>query len=235
MDDGYSRKQHKPLLTPGRFFYGAPNRFYVNGQTMGDGYTYSICDGHSVTEYVKGASSAVVYPAPKSIWTAKSSFMLTNQNGLLFHFFGGAKQFSALAKVDRVPVSFGNEETISGERSRVVKFFAQGVYGHVQALIGETTGRVYRLMYDSLPLTMMMGDPDPSKPPPKLPEPDTVDQRSADPKNWFSTTTITFTNIRVPSRIDAISFKPSLSSKMKVIHAKTESGRDLWKLPLPRQ
>ncbi len=80
---------------------------------------------------------------------------------LLYQFFGGPDNYASLVNSDKGPVTFGAEEkSPTGEQSHIVKFYGQQQYGHVEALIGEKSGYVYRITYDSEPAVKMMQDPE---------------------------------------------------------------------------
>ncbi len=202
------RKDDKPLITKGNFLFDRPNRFSLNEEIL------AVSDGQDLTEAFNGYMSKAgrsFRPAPETLWTVGRSITATSKIEMLFQFFGGSGRLSHVAKSDRIPISFGAEETFAGERCRLLKFFAKSIrYGHVRLLIGETTGRVYRMQFDSFPIEMMLGDRDPSKPPPKMPEPDSLDQKHpelANMDNWAIIDTVTFDRIDVPAKIEPDSFK----------------------------
>jgi hypothetical protein len=80
---------------------------------------------------------------------------------LLHQFFGGSANYVRLVNPSKGKVAFdGGELAQSGESARNISFYGQQEYGHVKVLIGERTGHVYRIEYDSEPLVGMMSNPE---------------------------------------------------------------------------
>jgi thiol-disulfide isomerase/thioredoxin len=95
---------------------------------------------------------------------------------LLYQFFGGSANYDHLVNSAKGPVTFGGKESVGDEPCQVVKFYGRDQYGNVEALIGEKSGYVYRIKYDSAPLIEQMQDPK------KIAAIETIAKASDDPK-----------------------------------------------------
>jgi hypothetical protein len=145
------------------FAYRKPNRFRVVSASSSGLSQTSVSNGVSLLEFDNaGRQPPRKLPAPDSI-TEVGTIQLMNPmfcGTLLYQFFGGKENYGQLVDATKGPVTFGSEEKVStGEEAQVVKFYAKQQYGHVEALIGEVTGLVFRLRYDSEPLLKMLQDP----------------------------------------------------------------------------
>ncbi|MHB8637726.1 MAG: TlpA family protein disulfide reductase [Fimbriimonadaceae bacterium] len=145
-----------------RFSYAKPNRFKVVSTSAAGFVQTSISDGNQVLEFDNMTGQAPrTTPAPATIAEVASMQMKHPMfcGTLLYQFFGGSANYAGLVDESKGAVTFGAEEDSgNGEKARVVKFYAQQQYGHAEALIGEKTGYVYRIKYDSEPLIKMMQD-----------------------------------------------------------------------------
>lgn len=222
--NAFEGRSGKPKVVQRQVLFQRPNRFNITGRTnRGQSYNF-VSDGTTLTECSGDLIAAFVHAAPKAIWVAGSSVMQVDAGSPVYLFFGGSANLSRLAKKDHVPISFGGEETIRGEKCRMVKFFAQGTYGYIRALIGEKSGLVYKLSYNNLPLIMMMGDPEPGAKHRKLPSPDTLDPKQADPANWFMTITESY-EFTTPAKINPSSFTAQIPTGVKVMHKNPDSTK----------
>ncbi len=150
------------------FSYRQPNLFkVVSHQPVHGSVLTTISDGKSEIEYDNYTGQAPQrYTAPATIASDQSMLMQHPMfcGTLLYQFFGGSANIDSLVDTSKGPVRLGSEETASsGERARVVKFYAQGMYGNTQVLIGEKSGFVYRIRYDSEPLMKTVMSPDEQK------------------------------------------------------------------------
>jgi len=128
-----------------------PNRFRVVSSSPSGFEITTISNGTSVLEYDNFSSTMpITDSAPATIATADSAHMRNPRasGSPLYAFFGGSSRYGELVEDTIGDVSFGNEERVNGESAHVVNFRAHANFGHVQALIGETTGLVYRIQYD---------------------------------------------------------------------------------------
>ncbi len=140
--------------------YKSPNSFRVVSNGSNSFVQTVVCDGKKLVEYSNRSElPASTYPAPGSIADAASMQMKHPMfcGTLLYQFFGGSENLDSLVNRDKGPIALGAEEkSTGGEPARLVTFYAQGTYGHVSVLVGEQTGLVYRISYDSEPLMQMM-------------------------------------------------------------------------------
>ena len=134
--------------------YARPNRFRVVSSLATLTMT-SVCNGEKLVEYSNQPGvTAVSYPAPSSLVDATSPQMSDPVfcGSLLYQFFGGSGNYAALVDSTKASVTYGEEESGDGELARVVRFYATQKYGHAEVLIGEETGRVYRIACDLEPM-----------------------------------------------------------------------------------
>ena len=147
--------------------YAKPNRFKVVSTSANGMVQTSICDGAALLEFDnKTGQPPRQGPAPDTIAEVSTIQMRHPMycGTLLYQFFGGSGNYSGLVDREKGLVTFGPEEKSStGEPAHTVNFYAQQQYGHVEALIGENTGYVFRIKYDSEPLMKMMRDPETQK------------------------------------------------------------------------
>ncbi|HLK16325.1 MAG TPA: TlpA disulfide reductase family protein, partial [Fimbriimonadaceae bacterium] len=147
--------------------YEKPNLYKVVAvDAKGDTET-SVSDGKDVLEFEnKPGSSPHTAPAPDTLAQVNTMPMRNPIfcGSLLYQFFGGSANFASLVDDVKGDVTFGPEEvSSSGEKAQVVKFYGQDLYGHVEALIGEQSGFVYRIQYDNEPALKRMQDPETQK------------------------------------------------------------------------
>lgn len=135
--------------------YIAPNKFKVES---GDPHSFSsmtVSDGKSLAEYSTDPKQPPVgEAAPESISKVDTPF-LTNpvyEGSPLYLMFAGRGGFGRLVDVSKGPVEYGKEVNLNGEKGQEVNFYAKGDFGHVSMLIGEKTGLVHWIQFDSEPL-----------------------------------------------------------------------------------
>jgi thiol-disulfide isomerase/thioredoxin len=135
--------------------YAAPNRFKVASSEGDSPFLTSVSDGQQLVEYSYITHQpAMSYPAPDKINDANSMQMMHPMfcGTLLWQFFGGPSNYDKLVDTTKGSAVYGPEATSpGGELSRFVKFYGRQDYGHVKMLIGEQTGYVYQVYYDSEP------------------------------------------------------------------------------------
>lgn len=152
-----------PVITQRKIRLQSPNRFSVNTSAAGANFV-SVSDGAKWVEYQTPSNMpGGIYKAPKAVDYASSPLMREPRfaGSLLYEFFGGAANYGYLVDDTQVPVTLGAEEkTPDGEMAKVVSFYARSSYGNVKALIGEKTGRVFRITYDSDPIFRTYSNPE---------------------------------------------------------------------------
>lgn len=139
--------------------YEAPNRYEAVAKANSGKINVtmtSISDGKKVLETSTNApGSALGSPAPPTIADTSSMLMQSQfaEGSLLYKFFAGSGAYEGLVDTSKGPAGFGNEVKEPKETAKQVKFYGTGMYGHVTAVIGEKTGEVYEISYDSEPIT----------------------------------------------------------------------------------
>jgi len=138
-----------------KFEYESPNRFKVVSTGAAGFVQTSVSNGKDLVEYASMGTPANSYPAPEKLSDVTSMQMQHPMfcGSLLYQFFGGSANYDGLVDGEKGAVSFGKEEAVDGEKCHAVKFYGKQQYGHVEAMIGEKTGWVYRIQYDSEPTT----------------------------------------------------------------------------------
>ena len=137
--------------------YDSPNMFKIQAQSH-SAEIFAESDGSRMVLGTSDLKTPVTaYKAPETI-TSEHTELLSEPmlcGTLLYTFFGGSPHYSDLVDTSKTAPSFGDEEQVSGEKAKHVLFYATGVYGHTDVLIGEKTGLVYRIEYDSDPRIKM--------------------------------------------------------------------------------
>lgn len=148
----------KPVGEQRTISYEKPNVFNVQSK-LGNTATFGcVSDGAKLIEYVNGPrKSAQSYTAPASIAEGRSAQLVYPMfcGTPLYEFLGGSAMLPNLVDITKAPISFGKEETVSGEPAVEVLFYAKGMYGHTDVLIGKNSGKVYSISYDSEPVMQM--------------------------------------------------------------------------------
>lgn len=135
--------------------YVAPNKFKIEA---GDPHSFSlvsVSDGKSLAEYSTDPKQPPIGEAAPSGLDKVDTPFLTNPvyaGSPLYLMFAGREGFAQLVDLAKGPVKFGKEEQVPGEKGREVQFYAKGDFGHVSMVIGEKTGLVHWLQFDSEPL-----------------------------------------------------------------------------------
>jgi len=146
----------KPASPPQRrtIHYLGPNFFRIEAKTQNGIVLTSVSDGRKQVEYANQASApAASYPAPDSLGSAATT-MLGDPGlcgSMLYRFFQGSAGYASVVDDSKGAPTLGEEQSGDGENARVVKFYGADQFGHVEALIGEKTGHVYRFAYDMEP------------------------------------------------------------------------------------
>jgi peroxiredoxin/outer membrane lipoprotein-sorting protein len=131
--------------------YVAPNEFKVE-MTSGMGMTMSaVSDGKKLVE-LSSVSPGQSYAAPSDLADATSMEMQHPMfcGSLLYKFFSGSSGYDKVVDEAKGKPVLGKEEQADGETAQHVKFYAAGdTYGNTDVLIGEQSGNVYSISYDS--------------------------------------------------------------------------------------
>jgi thiol-disulfide isomerase/thioredoxin/outer membrane lipoprotein-sorting protein len=145
-----------------RIVYQAPDK-YRFAAVMPDGKPIrsSISDGKTIVEFGPAPKDGGKrYPAAPL--TEVGTEVMRNPllgGTLLYEWFGGSDNYDNVVNVSH-PMFLGRVAEIGGEKAQVVKFYGAFLFGNVEALIGLTSGKVYRLEYDSdAMLARMKNDP----------------------------------------------------------------------------
>lgn len=135
--------------------YRQPNQFKVTSKPTDGPECVTISDGTNLVERMADTPDRQTSaPAPAGLASA-SSPALSNpaQSGSpLYAFFGGSNQYANLVDLSHGTPAFGDETEAEGEPAKWVRFYARGLFGSTEVLIGLRTGLVYRIRYDNRPV-----------------------------------------------------------------------------------
>lgn len=155
--------------------YASPNKFKVVGIYPNHHTLTAVCNGIKLVSTLTGdQAQATIDEAPDSFSSYNGS--------LLCAFFAGGADLAALADVTKAPITFGKTVSDFGEPAREVNFYASGNFGRATAVIGQNTGRVYRLTYDNAGLLAQVAANSATKGPRSLNTVETFSQIEFDPK-----------------------------------------------------
>lgn len=140
--------------------YVRPNRFRIVS-SRNRLRTTCVCNGRTLVEISSGsADRTTVYDAPNRIWESCRPLSHSMFCGsVLYQFFGGAARLTELANLEKEPILFEDDEFFGGEACRVIQFCGPDRYGNVRVCIGNETGFVHRVSYDSASFLAKMADP----------------------------------------------------------------------------
>ncbi|AIE85947.1 redoxin domain-containing protein [Fimbriimonas ginsengisoli Gsoil 348] len=213
-------EQHRELFIQGG------NRFKIVALAPNGFQQTAVSDGKNLVEYASaGSDHATRYPSPSKIGDAMTVTMRHPMfcGSLLYQFFGGAGNYGQLVDEAKGAPQFGPDETApGGEAACVVRFYGQQKYGNVQALIGKTTGKVYRLVYDSAPLLEQMHkvmDAEIAQLPAGKDRDEAMKQQGKFPKSFV--TTETYSEIKSGATLVAATFDTAPPKGMPVQDAAT--------------
>jgi len=134
------------------FVFQKPNKFKAISKLSIDGITVtSVSDGETLVEY----SSDTKMPghsglAPQDLMSVNSVVMKHPMfcGSVVYAFFGGSANYANLVDSAKDKPSLGpKEKSNTGEDSQIVRFPSKDNYGHVEVLIGLTTGLVHKISY----------------------------------------------------------------------------------------
>lgn len=199
--------------------YQHPNQFRIVTAFANGLHTAVVSDGKTMVEYSnQGATRSASFRAPKTIDRAGIFYMKSSFGTLLYPFFEGSVDFDDVADLSKGHVWFvGDEESRAGERARTIEFYGRWSYGHVKALIGEQTGFVYRLEYDSKPIVQfsnrLAGDHTRG---PKRPTANRMASSESAQHPITSVDTVeTYTEVQSPAQIAQQEFDPTIPKKSR--------------------
>ncbi len=136
--------------------YVAPNKFKIESGDPHSFSSMSVSDGKSLAEYSTDAKQPPIGEAAPAALNKVDTPFLTNpvyEGSPLYLMFAGRDGFAQLVDLTKGPVEFGKEVKLDrGEEGHEVHFYAKGDFGHVSMLIGEKTGLVHWIQFDSEPL-----------------------------------------------------------------------------------